>query len=230
MTKKADFKGFPKESIKFLKDLKKNNDKSWFNQNRQKYELFFLKPAKDFITAIAPKLEKVFPDINAFPAVNKSIFKLHRDVRFSNDKTPFNPRMALWFWEGSDRRMDCSGFYISIVPNKIMLGAGMYMFTKDALAAYRNAVVHEKHGPELAKMIKQMEKNGFSVEGKHYKRVPRGFDAEHKNADLLLYNGLYAGKETKIPELFYTPEIVDYCVENFTKMAPLHNWLVSITS
>ena len=75
MTKKNLFSGFPKETIKFLQDLKKNNDKSWFNRNKKNYELYFLEPAKQFVTAIAPELEKISPDINALPVINKSIFK-----------------------------------------------------------------------------------------------------------------------------------------------------------
>ncbi|MCD4657802.1 MAG: DUF2461 domain-containing protein [Planctomycetes bacterium] len=229
MTESTKFNGFPKETLKFLKDLSKNNDKVWFNQNRKKYELFFLKPAKDFISAIEPKLERKFSGINAIPAVNKSIFKIHKDVRFSRDKKPFKTHMALWFWEGEGRRMDCSGFYFHLEHNKLMLGAGIYMFPKDFMETFRNAVVHELHGHKFIKMISKMSKNSFEVNGKHYKRTPRGFDAEHENSEYLLFNGLYVGEEFKIPPGLHTEEIIDYCIERFAKMKPLHDWLISIT-
>ncbi len=229
MTKEVKFNGFPKETVKFLKDLAKNNEKPWFNANRKKYELFFLKPAKDFIVAMSEKLEKLSSDIQGIPAVNKSIFKIYKDVRFSKDKTPFKTHLGLWFWEGEGPRMECSGFYFHLDPPNLMLGVGIYMFPKHQLEEFRNSVVHVKHGPELIKAIKKIEKSGYTVGGEHYKRVPRGFDAEHKNADYLLYNGMFGGIETKIPKEFYTSDIIDYCFKAYKDMLPLHQWLVKLT-
>ena len=84
-----------------------------------------------------------------------------------------------------------------------MLGTGIHIFSKDLLQAYRDAVVDPESGPALVKAIQEVSlKKGYNLGGKHYKRVPRGYDPEHDNVEFLLYNGLIAGYEQPIPEEF----------------------------
>ena len=84
-------------------------------------------------------------------------------------------------------------------------------------------------GIALSHAVQAVQEAGFSVDGKRYKRVPRDYPADHERAELLLYNGLTTGYDTVIPEAFYTPELVDYCFENFRAMLPVHRWLVQLT-
>jgi hypothetical protein len=91
---------------------------------------------------------------------------------------------------------------------------------------YRKAVVHKTHGPLLKKTVTGIKRKGYTVRGSHYKRVPRGFDASHKLSEFLLYNGLAAMIEEKIPKEFYSGTIVDYAYSHFKKMYPLHEWLL----
>ena len=110
-----------------------------------------------------------------------------------------------------------------------MLGVGIYMFTPEMLEIYRRACVHAKHGPALAKAVKQLLRNkGYTLGGNFYKKVPRGYDPEHPNASLLLHNGLHAGIETKIPSEFYSSKFLDYGYARYKEMAPLHKWLVGV--
>jgi hypothetical protein len=74
---------------------------------------------------------------------------------------------------------------------------------------------------------KLKDKGVYNIGGKHYKRVPRGYDPEHINVDLLLYNGLTVGVESEFPKAFYTKELVDYCMERYKDMAPVVNWLLN---
>ena len=231
MAGKNQFNGFPKEIIKFYKDLKNNNDKMWFEQNRSRYDDFVMHPSRTFISEMGKKLDKISPEIHADPRVNKSIFKIYRDIRFSKDKTPFKTHLAIWFWEGDRPRMECSGFYVHIEPGELMVGCGIYAFPKDLLNSYREAVVHQEKGKKLINAIKNISKKGnYSIGGEHYKKTPRGYDPDHKMADFLLYNGLYVGFSSKIPEEFYTEELINYCYEKFKHMAPLHRWLVELYS
>jgi hypothetical protein len=71
-----------------------------------------------------------------------------------------------------------------------------------------------------------IENKNYSYGGSHYKRVPRGYDANHPNSELLKHNGLFGSMETGIPEEFYSDKLVDYCFNIFKDMAPLHNWLL----
>lgn len=110
-----------------------------------------------------------------------------------------------------------------------MLGEGLYMFPPTILEHYRNAVAHPEYGAELADIVKKLNKNkGYSLGGKHYKRIPTGFDATHPNAELLLHKGLYVGIEDKIPEELYSEKLVDFCIKRYKPMTALHNWLVAL--
>jgi len=223
------FSGFPKECVKFFTQLAKNNNKLWFEAHREEYENFVLLPAQEFVMAMGGRLQKLSPGINADPRVNRSLFRLNRDVRFSKDKRPYKTHLAMMFWEGSAPRMECSCYYFHLEPPNLMLGVGIYMFTPEMLEKYRRACVHTRRGPALAKTAAQLlKRKGYALGGSYYKKVPRGYDAGHANAALLLHNGLYAGVETKIPSELYTGKLLQYSFAHYQKMAPLHQWLVEV--
>jgi len=172
------------------------------------------------------EIQQLSPRIMAIPKVNQSLFRINRDTRFSHDKTPYKTNLGIWFWEGERKRMECSGFYFHLGEGNLMLGAGRHILSKDNLERYRKAVVHKEHGPQLKKTVAGILRKGYAVHGRHYKRVPRGFDASHKLSEFLLYNGLSAMIEEKIPKEFYSGTIVDYSFSHFKKMYPLHEWLL----
>jgi uncharacterized protein (TIGR02453 family) len=229
MTETPAFAGFTKQTVRFYADLEKNNNKAWFEAHRDVYETHVLAPAKLFVAAMGERLKSVVPGIVAVPAVNKSIFRINRDTRFSLDPRPYKTNLGLYFWDGARSRMESAGYYVGLEPPDIMLGGGMYMIPDTLLARYRKDVVDPRRGAELAKIVAALRSvPGCTVEGTHYKRVPAGFDAEHKNAELLKHKGLYASFETKVPSEFYGPEFIDYCLERFAPAAPLHRWLMKL--
>jgi uncharacterized protein (TIGR02453 family) len=226
----TDFNGFPKKCVKFFKDLGDNNNKSWFKDHKDDYENYVMTPARDFVFEMGKRLEKTAPKIVADPRVDKSIFRIYRDTRFSKDKSPYKTHLGIFLWEGIRPKMDCPGFYFHLEPPNLMLGVGMHCFSKPMLTAYREAVVDPKLGPALVKAIGKVRKKGdYDIGVKHYKRTPRGFDPDHKNAELLLHNGLTAATMSKIPKALGTPEILDYCLKRFSDMSPIHKWLVVMT-
>lgn len=222
------FNGFPKAATTFLKGLAQNNSKTWFDAHRGDYENGLLEPCKDFVAAIGPKLAKISPDIHAEPKVNGSIMRINRDTRFSKDKTPYKTYMGLWFWQGAGRSRECPGFYFGLSGDELTLGAGMHMFGPKQLDAYRKALVEPKKGAAGRKAYDKIAKlKGIDIGGAHYKKVPRGFDQEHANADLLLHNALYFGFTTKVPKEIYTAKAMDYCVTVYRQVWPLQQWLVA---
>jgi uncharacterized protein (TIGR02453 family) len=225
------FSGFTKETVSFFRNLKKNNNRDWFVTNRGSYEEHVLAPAKAFVAGMGPRLKTISANIVAAPKVNKSIFRLNRDTRFSTDKSPYKPNLGIYFWEGPLSRMESPGFYVHLEPPKFLLAAGYHMFPDWLIGPFRKAVVDPKHGKELATILKKIaELTDFEVGSQHYKRVPAGYDASHPNAGLLLHNGLHVWRETAIPEEFFTPGLVEYCFEKMKPLAPLHRWLVALMS
>ncbi len=224
-----DFDGFPKECVRFFKEIGKNNTRQWFEEHRADYESYVMEPSREFVLAMGSRLRRIVPGIHADPRVNKSIFRLFRDTRFSRDKTPYKTHLGLWFWEGDGKRMEHSGFYFHLDPPNLMLGVGIYMFPKHIMEEYRNSVVHDRYGKELTRAITKVRKvPGCGIGREKYKRVPRGFDPDHPNAEFLKYGGFYAGIETKIPKELHTPEVVDYCYSQFKQFLPVHKWLVGV--
>lgn len=224
------FNGFPPECVRFFEDLAENNSKQWFDENRSIYDNYVMAPARNFVIDMGERLRQIAPKINVDPRVNRSLFRINRDTRFSHDKRPYKTNLGIWFWEGKHKKMECPGFYFHLEPPHMMVGAGIYRFSKPIMDEYRNSVVHYKHGAELVKATSRLSKKGYTFSRKHYKRTPRGFDPDHKNAELLKYNGLYAGFETEIPAEFYRAGLVDFCFAKYNDMLLLHKWLLAMTN
>ncbi len=223
-----DFNGFSKELPKYFQNLKKTNSKQWFEKHRNEYDEFVLSPASYFVVAMGKRLRRIAPGINAIPKINQSLFKINRDIRFSKDKSPYKTNLGIWFWEGNRKRMECSGFYFHFEGQRLRFGTGFYMFPKNLLTRYRDAVVDKKLGPELTKAVKKVSAKGYSVGGQHYKRVPQGYDGDHPRAEFLLYNGLHAMKEEKVPAAFYSDACVAHAFAHYKNMLPLHRWLMKV--
>lgn len=219
------FEGFSKETLAFFAGLKKNNSSAWFDEHRKEYEQFVKRPTQLFVQAMEEPLMLLDSGINAVPKVNHSIFRLNRDTRFSNDKTPYKTNLGVWFWSGVRPRMECSGFYLQVENGEVMLGTGIYMFPRQLIGAYRDAVADPKKGALLAKLAAKLEKDGYGIGGEYYKKVPAGYDKDSPQARFLRYNGIYAGFETKVPKEFHSAKFVDWCFIHFQKTLPLHQWL-----
>ena len=135
--------------------------------------------------------------------------------------------MGLWFWRGAGQSRECPGFYFGLTGDSITLGAGMHMFGPKQLAVYRDALVHPKKGTAGRKVYDKIAKlKGIGIGGSHYKKVPREFDADHTNADLLRHNALYFGFTAKVPKEMHAATATDYCIKVYKQVWPLQQWLV----
>jgi uncharacterized protein (TIGR02453 family) len=224
------FNGFPQEAVIFFQDLQKNNNKTWFEAHKADYQKYAMEPAQDFIEEMGARLKRLSPGIHADPRINKSIFRIYRDIRFSKDKTPYKTHLGIWMWEGEGAKFESSGYYFHLEPPNIMLGVGIHTFSKDLLKAYREAVVDPVSGPALVNAVQEVSlKSGYKLGGEHYKRVPRGYAPDHPHAELLRYNGLTAGSEVPIPEEFFSTALLDYSYQRYMEMYPIQRWLYELS-
>ena len=225
------FKGFSQDTLDFYAELALNNNRDWFERQRDRYQRAVLQPAVAFVAEVGERLRLISPYIVADPRTNGagSIFRIYRDTRFSKDKTPFKPYLGIFFWEGSRPKMENSGFYFHLEPDRLMLYAGIYEFGASILPRYRDAVVHPHFGPALAQAVERVLATGrCEIGGRHYKRVPAGYDPTHPNADFLLHRALYASTGGDLPSALFSARLLDYCLDRFSDMAPLHQWIVSV--
>ena len=229
MSNVQTFNGFPYEAFDFLRDLARNNTTEWFNTHRGQYDEYVLEPSRLFVTALGEKLRKIVPEINADPRVNRSLFRINRDTRFSPDKRPYKTHAGILFWDGNGKRMETSGFYVHLEPDNVFLGVGMHMFPKTFMSTYRDYVAEKIHGAALRKAIDKVSASGpYEIGGQSYKRVPRGYDPSYEYADLLMYGGIWAGFHPPTVEAVYESGFTDFCMAHFTNMLPLHVWLRKI--
>ena len=222
------FAGFPREGFDFLRDLAANNNKPWFEANRRGYDEGLLEPGRLFVSAMGMALSEFAPGIHAEPRVSGSIFRIHRDIRFSRDKRPYKTHFDMWFWQGDRHSRDCPGYFLRLTPDAVVVGAGRHAFDKATLEAYRTAVADEHQGAALEQALATLRAAGAEVGGAHYKRVPRGFAADHPRADLLRYNALHAWIEEPLPPEVDTAEFVDFCCERFRKVSPVQRWILDL--
>ena len=225
------FHGFPREAPKFYEDLTYNNNRDWFNEHKDIYKEYVLAPAQAFVLAMGERLRALAPDVVADTRTTGagSIFRIYRDTRFTRDKTPYKTFLGIFFWEGSRKKTENSGFYFHLEQSRLMLAAGIHVFPRPLLDVYRDAVVDPQHGPALVRAVEEITSRGaYEIGGRYYKRVPRGYDPGHENAAYLVHNGLSASIEGDVPEELFTEQCLDYCFERFEDMAPIHRWLRTI--
>jgi uncharacterized protein (TIGR02453 family) len=227
MVSRSEFAGFPPGLIPFFKQLAANNNRGWFQENRERYRAQVLDPAVAFVLGMGPRLHRFAPDIVADPRAGGagSIFRIHRDTRFSPDKTPYKTHLGIHFSAGNIKT-DSPGFYFHLEPGMLLLAVGHYQMGKESLARYREAVLHKTHGPALDRAVRKvLALPGVKLGGSHYKRVPRGVDPAHKYGEYLLHNGLYVFTEDRPPRELFGPGCADFVAARFKAMAPVYAWL-----
>ena len=228
----ASFTGFPPSGLQFLRELALNNKREWFQAHQQVYEEQLLQPARSFVSAPGEKLKSISPGIE-YDAISKtggSILRIHRDIRFSRDKSPYHTYLRLLFWEGPLKKTENPGFFLVIKPDGGILHDGQHTFDPPLLQAFREAVASEPSGRQLEEAIRAVQSSGdYQVGGLHYKKVPSGYPPDHPRAELLKFNGLYASTQAIPSDLLSQPELVDLCFEHCRNFLPLHRWLVELS-
>lgn len=228
MSNETIFSGFPAEGRQFLRDLAANNNRDWFEANKDIYQSRLLGPAVDFVVAVGSRLAEIDPALRFDTRTNGqgTLTRIYRDTRFSPDKSPYKTAIAGIFWDGVGKKMEQPGFGFHLSPDLLELMAGIFQFTKPQLAAYREAMVAEGPGEELAAALAAVQSAGdYTVNGAQFKRVPQGVDPDHPRAGLLRYGGLYVTPTGGVREGLGEPGLVDMVMDHFRLMAPLYHWL-----
>jgi uncharacterized protein (TIGR02453 family) len=224
MPQSTSFKGFPDGTLKFLCGVRANNTKKWFDANRSNYDEFYVAPAKTFVEAVDKELAKLAPAIVADPKINGSIFRINRDVRFSKDKRPYRDHLDFAFWEG-EKKASASSFFFRVSPDGVFIGAGFHQGCPEHQKALRSAVSDADSGQALADLAEKLRKDGYELEGKHYKRIPRNTQSDGPATEFLLHNALYVVTEEK-QKVACSPKLINVCTKHWKAALPLHRWLV----
>jgi uncharacterized protein (TIGR02453 family) len=218
------FGGFPPETIRFLRELRDNNDKDWFDAHRADYEAFWVTPAKAFVVAAGQQLAELAPQIRAEPRVLGSIFRINRDTRFARGGGPYKDHLDVWFWEG-ERRQAVSGFFARLTPEVLGVGAGCHGLDPERLARFRQAVAEPRSGAELAGIAERLEAAGYRLRGAALKRPPAGVASDGPAGRFLLHKALFVHQDEPVDERIHTDAVLATCMRHWRALAPLHRWL-----
>jgi uncharacterized protein (TIGR02453 family) len=216
------FIGFPKEGLKFLASLKKNNNKEWFDAHKSDYENYIKQPMHEFIASMALEFKSWAPEVVANP--KRSMFRIYRDIRFSKDKTPYKTHAAAWFPYGSDSELS-GGFYVHISPTECILGGGIWMPPNDYLRHMREKIANDhKRFISILKNKAFVKECGKLDEEEMLKTMPRGFDPEHPAAHYLKLKSYTAGKSLPV-EKALKKDFLKTAVTTYKAMLPLIKFL-----
>jgi uncharacterized protein (TIGR02453 family) len=163
-------------------DLADNNERAWFTENKARYEASVKDPALAFITEVGPKLATLSPHFLAIPkATGGSLFRIYRDTRFSNDKTPYKTHVGLHFKHARAKDVHAPGFYLHLEPGGSFFGAGIWHPERDGLTQIRHSI--DTHRDAWTGLKKKLDAAGLALGGESLTRVPKGYDKEHPLAE-----------------------------------------------
>lgn len=220
----AGFTGFPEEGMKFLRGLKKNNNREWFQPRKQIFDDSVKAPMEQLVEALNAKLLPFAPQYITEP--KKAIYRIYRDTRFSNDKTPYKTHIAASLSRAGMQRHISAGFYFSVSPEQIEVAAGVYMPGSEQLRLLR-AHIAENHA-ELQTLLENatLRKLMGELWGEKFARMPKGYPADHPAGDLLrAKHWVLYDTERLDAKLATTTKLLRELVKRFQAMTPFVEFL-----
>ncbi len=202
------FSGFPIEGIEFYEQLAADNSRSFWQENRGRYDEFVKQPMIELTQALE--------DFGPF-----HMFRPYNDVRFSKNKPPYKTAQGAYGEsEGG------TGYYAQFSAEGLMVGAGYYAMAKDQLARFRQAIDGESTGAELAALVADAERRKYSISAiDSLKTAPRGYPKDHPRIELLRRKGLIAVKEFGAPKWIHTAGAAKRIRDTWTGVDDLCAWL-----
>lgn len=209
-------------TLDFLRDLGENNAKTWFDENRDRYQAA-KKDVEQLVNELIAALVDVDPGLLGLEA-KQSMFRIFRDVRFSKDKVPYKSHMGAWMARGG-RKSIYAGFYLHIEPGgKSMAAGGIWHPQGDVLKAVRDAIDYEPDDLRNVLADKEFKKYFPELEGSKLKTAPKGYPKDHPAIDLLRHKDLVVSTKLKDSDLT-SKKLIDKLVSIYSAMYPLNAFL-----
>lgn len=197
----ARYASFKPETIKFLRELKKNNNREWFGDNKPRYEEDVLDVALNFIQSMHDPLQHFAPHFTAIPKrMGGSLMRVYRDTRFSKNKAPYKTNIGIQFRHEQAKDVHAPGYYVHIDPDEVFLGVGLWRPEPVALAAIRDRI-SVKQAEWLRARDDKAFKRHFHLGGESLTRPPRGFDKEHPLIEDIRRKDFIAAKTMELTEV-----------------------------
>lgn len=224
-----EYNGFSKETFKFLTEIKANNRRDWFEKRKNIYRESVEAPAKELLAALTGRLG-VFA---GGARMNGKIFRFYRDLRTSQDKTPYNSNIRLIVHRADAKESNaCArlGFYLTIEADRSRLGVGIREFDPARLKSYRAALADRAGGAELIELSKRFSaRSEFTIAEPELKRAPRGHEGlDPALSEWIRRKGALLWHESKGIGEFTDRSSLDFFLDRYEKMRAFHDWLARL--
>lgn len=223
------FIGFSRNTLKFLRGLKANNGKAWFQSHRADYEEFVLQPLRDLVVDLGDFMLDIDPRFEITPAVNKTISRIYRDTRFSKDKSPFRSTVWITFKNRSkDWTTRVCGYFFELSVDSYRYGMGFYDAAPAIMIKFREII--DDNPKEFLKAISFFYKQKiFVLEGEKYKRIIDKSKPE-KIQHWYQRKNMYLVCNRKIDDTLFSSKLVDDLIAGFNMISPFYHYLQRIIS
>lgn len=219
------FDGFFPETLKFLSELKENNNKEWFEIHKQEYQKYLLEPLQN----LALDLGEEMMVIDSFLVVGpKSVSRIYRDVRFSSNKSPYRTTMWLTLRRPRKDWMDSPAYFFEIAPFSYRYGMGFYSASPDTMHKFREAI---DEAPEEFRKVTSfyLKQRIFEIEGEKYKKVIDETKPKEIQ-DWYQRRNLYLVCNRQIDRDLFSGKLVDSLLSGFKMVAPFYHYLLKLNS
>ena len=221
--KEGSFNGFSQRTLNFLKNLRVNNNKAWFETRRGEYQEYLLNPLQDLVVDLTEFMLTIDPHFEIRPMVGKTISRIYRDTRFSKDKSPFKNTMWITFKKPNNDWKDAPAYFFEISPDSYRYGMGFYSASKETMDRLREMIVRKSK--EFLKVFSLYSKqNVFIVEGEKYKRILNS-DIPEEFQDWYQMKNLYLVCNRGIDNTLFSRKLLKDLESGFGLIATFYNFL-----
>lgn len=224
----TSFSGFRPAALTFLRGLKKNNRKEWFEANRATYERELKTPMRALVEELDVRFAELAPEYIGDPKA--SMFRIHRDIRFSKDKSPYKSHVAFWIFHrapgrGVGQTVDGgAGFYFHLEPGASLVAGGLWMPPRPKLQKVRDAIVDDVKGWEKIVLDKTFVKHFGALSdddpGAVLKRLPRGYEPGHPAERWLRYNSFTVSRTLSDADAL-SSKVASIAMKEYAVMLPM---------
>ncbi|MBI3679877.1 MAG: DUF2461 domain-containing protein [Acidobacteria bacterium] len=220
---RSGFPGFPPPGISFLRGLKRNNKREWFQPRKEIFEQSVKTPMEQMVEAINAEFVKFAPQYMTEP--RSAIYRIYRDTRFSKDKTPYKTHVAASLTRSGMQKHISAGFYFSVAPDEIEVAGGIYMPGPDQLRAIRDHLA--EHHDAFRRLIRNTALRRLMGElwGDQLARTPKGYLPDHPAEDLIRYKQWIFYDTRLDAALATTPKLLVEIIKRFQAMTPFVEFL-----
>ena len=219
------YPGLPRETLTFLAGLENDNSRDWFDANRPDYDRYWTAAGLDLIAALSAPCAALKPSLLAVPKLNASLRRIHRDVRFSKDKRPYDPRLHI-ILSTAPAFNKAPGVHLVISPNGLGFGAGFYGFEPASLDEFRHNVASPQGRAVFETLLAKAAAVGAVLQDPDLTRVPKGFDPAPWDHYLRRKSVIVRTRtDQPHPDWLFTPAATDRLMTIVAALNPLCQWL-----